>query len=291
MSRAAQPIHPIRVPDETLLRLVDAALAEDVGPGDWTTQWTVADHVRARGRVMARAPGVVAGVHLSAAVFQRLDADLDIAVHREDGDAVQPGETILTATGRARPILTGERVALNFLQRLSGVASLTRRYVDAVAGTGATILDTRKTTPGWRMLEKAAVVAGGGRNHRQGLYDMVLLKENHLAMAGGVAAALAAVRAHNDAGIPVEIEVRSLAELDQALAAGAAHILLDNMDVEEVREASRRAGPHHVLLEVSGGMTPERARMMASAGAQTISVGRLTHSAPALDVSLLLEPG
>jgi nicotinate-nucleotide pyrophosphorylase (carboxylating) len=277
--------------DQAVLALIDAALAEDVGAGDWTTEWTVPPDARARARVIARAPGVVAGVLVTAAVFRRLDPDLDIAVHRRDGDAVQPGEPILAMTGRARSILTAERTALNFLQHLSGVATLTRRYVDSVAGTGAAILDTRKTTPGWRALEKAAVVAGGGRNHRRGLHDMVLLKENHMAMAGGVAAAMDAVRALNSGGIPVEVEVRTLAELDEALDAGANRILLDNMDVDLVREAVRRARARPgVLLEASGGMTPERARFMATAGAHTISVGGLTHSAPALDVSLLLEP-
>jgi len=197
--------------------------------------------------------------------------------------------------GRARPILTGERTALNFLQRLSGVATMTRRFVDAVAGTGATILDTRKTTPSFRLLEKAAVRAGGGGNHRIGLYDMVLIKDNHIAAAGGITAAVRRVREHDRAGLPIEVEVTNLAELDEAIDAGVDRILLDNMDLETMRAAVERVrerageGRPRPLLEASGNITIDRVRAVAETGVDLISVGALTHSAPALDLSLRID--
>jgi len=290
MSRHA---HPLTAED-----LIDRALAEDVGPGDWTTQWTVPPHTRARGRIVAKAEGVIAGVDIAVAVFHRLDPSLSISVEKPDGEAVRPGDIVIRIEGTAHGILTGERTALNFLQRLSGVATLTRQFVDAVAGTGARILDTRKTTPGWRELEKAAVRAGGGSNHRFGLHDMVLIKENHATAAGGLAAAIARVRERNEARLEVEVEAHSLDDVAIALDGGVDRILLDNMDVQtlttavrQVREHAQRTGVAAPRLEASGNMTLQRVAEVARTGVDDISIGALTHSAPALDLSLLLDIG
>lgn len=274
--------------DDEALHLIDLALREDRGPGDWTTQWTVPARVHAEARIVARATGVIAGVDIAAAVFRRLDPRVEIDTHAHDGADVHLGDVVCTIRGPGRPVLTGERVALNFLQRLSGIATLTRSFVRAVEGTGARILDTRKTTPGWRSLEKSAVRAGGGANHRAGLYDMVLLKENHIAMAGGIAQAIALVAEHNHDALPVEVEVRNVDELEQAIHAGAHRILLDNMTVDEMRAAVARAhrAPAPPRLEASGNMTLERVRAVAETGVDDISVGALTHSAVGLDLSL-----
>jgi nicotinate-nucleotide pyrophosphorylase (carboxylating) len=272
--------------------LIRAALDEDVGEADWTTLWTVSEHAEANGRIIARVEGVVAGLDVAAEVFRHLDLRATFTPRAQDGDPVRVGAVVATLQGPARALLSGERTALNFLQRLSGVATMTRRFVDAVAGTHAAIVDTRKTTPGWRLLEKAAVRAGGGSNHRFGLHDMVLVKDNHIAVAGGITAALAAVRARNERGLQVEVEVRSVEELDEALAAYPDRILLDNMALPQLQEAvehARRSAPPRPLLEASGNMTLERVRAVAETGVDLISVGAITHSAPALDLSLLLE--
>lgn len=272
--------------------LIAAALAEDVGPADWTTLWTVPETVSGTARIVAKAAGVIAGTDVAAEVFRRVDSSLEIEVLAEDGREVASGELVMRVRGSARSLLTAERVALNFLQRLSGVATLTRAYVRAVEGTGARILDTRKTTPGARALEKAAVRAGGGENHRFGLHDMVLIKENHIAAAGGIPAAVEAVRGRNAAGLAVEVEVTSLDELDEALAAGVDRVLLDNMAPATMREAVERArarGGGAPELEASGGITLETVRHVAETGVDFVSVGALTHSVPALDLSLLLD--
>jgi nicotinate-nucleotide pyrophosphorylase (carboxylating) len=266
---------------------VKRALAEDVGSGDVTTAATVPEAARARATISQKAPGVVFGLELAEATFTELDAAMVFERLVEEG-RWREGGPVLRIEGSARAILTGERTALNFLQRLSGVATMTARAVSAVEGTGARILDTRKTTPGLRVLEKAAVAAGGGTNHRAGLYDAVLIKENHAALAGGVRAAVR--RALQAApGVPLEVECRTLDEVDEALGAGAKRILLDNMSVAQLRAAvdhvRGRAG-----LEASGGVTLTTLREIASTGVQFISVGALTHSAPALDLSLILEP-
>ena len=274
------------------LALVDAALTEDVGAGDWTTRWTVPAGRAAHARIVAKAAGVVAGLDVARAVFARVEPALRVEARVRDGDEVRPGDVVLEIDGPARGILTAERVALNFLQRLSGVATLTRAYVAAVEGTGTTILDTRKTTPGMRMLEKAAVRAGGGGNHRVGLHDMVLIKENHIAAAGGITAAVEAVRAANERGLRVEVEATTLAEVEEALAAGVDRILLDNMDPPRLRaavEAIRAAGAP-VEAEASGGVSLDTLREIAASGVDFVSVGALTHSAPALDLSLLVDP-
>jgi nicotinate-nucleotide pyrophosphorylase (carboxylating) len=267
--------------------LVAAALAEDVGDGDITTEATVPEPARAQALIRQKAPGVIYGLDPAEATFRTLDPRIRLERLTEEG-AWRDGGPVLRIEGPARAILTGERTALNFLQRLSGVATMTAWCVRAVAGTGAKILDTRKTTPGLRALEKAAVVAGGGTNHRAGLYDAILIKENHAALAGGVGQAVRLAQSRGR-DVPLEVECRSLAEVDEALEAGATWIMLDNMRLEEMCEAVRTVAGR-AKLEASGGVTLERLRDIADTGVDFISVGALTHSAPALDLSLLLEP-
>ncbi len=269
------------------VELVRRALAEDVGDGDVTTRATVPESARAEALITQKVPGVVFGVDVAEATFRELDPTVEIERLCREGEWRERGE-VMRVTGSARAILTGERTALNFLQRLSGVATLTARCVRAVAGTGVRILDTRKTTPGLRTLEKAAVAAGGGTNHRAGLYDAILIKENHAALAGGVGPAVQAARAAAP-GLLLEVECRDLAEVDEALAAGAPRILLDNMSVDQLRAAVAYVAGR-AELEASGGLTLETLRDVAATGLQFISVGALTHSAPALDLSLILHP-
>ena len=278
--------------DEALDHLVRQALQEDVGSGDWTTLWTVPEDLSARARVVAKEPLVVAGLGAARRTFHAVDPELEVRIDTEDGARVDVGARVLGVSGPARAILTAERTALNFLGRLSGIATLTRRFVEAVTGTGARIVDTRKTTPGWRLLEKAAVRAGGGTNHRMGLHDMVLIKENHAAAAGGIGAALDRVRAANHRALRVEVEVRTLEELEEALDHGPDRILLDNMSPELLERAvarCRREDPRP-QLEASGNVTLGTVRAVAEAGVDLVSVGALTHSAPAADFSLLVEP-
>jgi nicotinate-nucleotide pyrophosphorylase (carboxylating) len=271
--------------------LIRAALDEDVGPGDFTSLWTVPAERTVEARLIAKAPGTLAGMEVARATFLAVDPALRLTVHRTDGEGVEVGDEVLRVAGRARSILTAERVSLNFLQRLSGVATVTRRYVDAVAGTRARIIDTRKTTPGLRALEKAAVRAGGGENHRFGLHDMVLIKENHIAAAGGITAAVQAVARQNDRGLRVEVETTNLDEVREAVALRVDRILFDNMPVGLLRDAvavvSDAGAP--IETEASGGVTLETVRGIAETGVDFISVGALTHSAPALDLSLLIE--
>jgi nicotinate-nucleotide pyrophosphorylase (carboxylating) len=270
--------------------LVARALAEDLGSGDVTTEATVPESVRARAVITQKAPGVIFGLDAAQEAFRSLDPDVEFARLVAEGVWRQGGE-VLRIEGRARALLSGERTALNFLQRLSGVATMAARAVQAVQDIEPRpprILDTRKTTPGLRALEKAAVAAGGATNHRAGLYDAILIKENHAALAGGVGAAVASAR-RRAPQLPLEVECRSLAEVDEALAAGAVRILLDNMTLGRLREAVAHVGGR-AELEASGGVTVETLRAVAETGVDFISVGALTHSAPALDLSLLLEP-
>lgn len=266
-------------------RLIDMALEEDLGPGDITTESIVPETLWARAEFIAREEGVVAGLPVAGRVFKRLDLETEFRAEVTEGSAVKAGAVLAVVAGRARTILTGERVALNFVRHLSGIATRTRRLVAAVEGLRAVVLDTRKTTPGLRALEKYAVRAGGGRNHRFGLFDGILIKDNHIRAAGGIKEAVARARARAPHTLKVEVEVQSLDEVEEALAAGADIIMLDNMPVAAMREAVRRIGGR-ALVEASGGITEENIREVAATGVDFISVGALTHSARALDISL-----
>jgi nicotinate-nucleotide pyrophosphorylase (carboxylating) len=274
--------------------LVDLALAEDIGPGDLTSRALVPEGASAAARFVAKGQGVLAGIEAARAVFSKVDPLLAFTALAGDGAFLVPGAEVARVSGGARAILAGERTALNFLQRLSGVATLTRRFVQAVEGTGARIFDTRKTMPGFRRLDKYAVRAGGGRNHRLGLYDQVLVKENHLAAAGGLrpGEAVRKARAGTPPGTVVEVEVETLDEFRDALAAGPDVVMLDDMPPDEIRAALALRGPGgKPEIEVSGGVRLETVRELALLGADRISIGALTHSAPALDVSMKFRAG
>lgn len=278
---------------ESCQRLVRLALEEDLGSGgDLTSAAVIPGDLTGQAVFVARAPGIVAGLPAAGLVFAALDANLKFEERCADGTAVKPGDPLATVTGPMRGLLSGERTALNFLQRLSGVATQTRRYVDAVAGLPARVLDTRKTLPGWRLLEKYAVRQGGGHNHRLGLYDGILIKDNHLAARGqgvrAVAEQAQAWRQRQQRLVPLEIEVDTLQQLDEVLGCRPDIVLLDNMTPEQLREAVRRrnAKAPGVLLEASGGVTLANVRAIAEAGVERISIGALTHSAPALDIAL-----
>jgi nicotinate-nucleotide pyrophosphorylase (carboxylating) len=269
--------------------LVQRALREDVGSGDVTTAATVGEDAAAHALITQKAPGAIYGLALAELTFAQLDSDARFERHVAEGRWREDGGPVLSVDGRARALLTGERTALNFLAHLSGVATMAARAARAVQGTGARVLDTRKTTPGLRALEKAAVLAGGGVSHRMGLYDAILVKENHARLAGGVGLAARAAVAAGEGAAFVELEVETLDELEEALAAGADRLLLDNMGLDEMREAvARTAG--RASLEASGGIDLDTIRGVAETGVDFISVGALTHSAPALDLSLLLDP-
>ena len=275
--------------DDDLRELVRNELLDDVGTGDVTTEATVAEEARARATIVQKAPGAIFGLDAAEAVFAMLDPEVRSERLVEEGLWREDGGPVLTVQGSARTLLTGERTALNFLAHLSGVATMAARAARAVEGTGAKVLDTRKTTPGMRTLEKAAVAAGGGSNHRAGLYDAVLIKENHIAAAGGIAQAVARAReAAPELAGTLEVEVRNPQEIDEALAAGAPRLLLDNMDDAQLRAAVAQVA-HRAELEASGGVTLETLRARAETGVQWVSMGALTHSAPALDLSLILE--
>ena len=278
-------------------RLIDLALEEDLGAnGDLTSQAVIPPDLPGRAALVARAAGVIAGLPAAQQVFAVIDPQLSFETRVPDGSAATPGAVLAVVSGRMRSILAGERTALNFLQRLSGVATQTAHYVATVAGLRCHVLDTRKTTPGWRLLEKYAVRRGGGRNHRMGLGDGVLIKDNHLgALGGGAGAAAEAVRSARDkygSRCPLEVEVDDLAQLDAALAARPDVVLLDNMGPNLLREAVRRrdAAAPGVLLEASGGVTLATLRSIAESGVDRVSVGALTHSAAALDIALDYEP-
>ena len=269
--------------------LIRLALAEDIGPGDVTVRYFVPAEARARAVILAREPGVLAGVALAEAVFRAVDPDITVVVKKSDGDRLEVKDVVLELSGPAGSILTAERTALNFLQRLSGIATQTAAYVKAVAGTGTGILDTRKTTPGWRWLEKAAVRAGGGTNHRTGLYDMAMVKDNHLPKAGGLTGLQAGIGALQAAhpGMKVELEADTVEQVRAFLTLrGVSVILLDNMSLDEMRECVALLQGRGVKLEASGGITLERLPEIAATGVDFISSGALTHSVKALDLSL-----
>ena len=267
-------------------------LAEDIGRGDITTQATVDREIRAQGRFLAKEYLVICGLEIAEAVFLHLDPEVpEIETTYQDGDEVEEGTTFGTLKGFADVLLTGERVALNLIQRMSGIATLTRQYVRAVEGTNALIIDTRKTTPGLRMLEKYAVLVGGGRNNRMGLDDGVLIKDNHIAIAGGVTEAVTAAKKSAGHLHKIEVEITNWAQLREAIQAGADIVLLDNQSPEEAAklvEMSRNLNPN-VLIEASGGMDRDKVRAYAEAGVDLISVGRLTHSARAVDISFKIQ--
>jgi len=277
---------PVLEPD-AYRELVRQALAEDRGKGDATSVATVAKGIRATGTIIAKSDLVVAGLDVAAEAFRQLDPQSVFEVRWGDGSRVQAGEVVAKVRGDAHALLEAERTALNFLQRLSGIATLTAKFVEAARG-GITILDTRKTTPGFRVLEKYAVRCGGGTNHRHRLDDGILIKDNHKRLAGGVAAA--ATRAmEQSGGLPVEVEVETLAELDEVLKTGAPRILLDNFTTYDIREAVARVNGR-AEIEISSGVTLERIPELATTGAQYVSIGALTHSAPAADLSFELVP-
>ena len=274
---------------DELTELARRALAEDVGAGDVTTSATVAADARARALITQKAPGTIFGLDAAEACFALLDPDVRFERLAKEGSWREEGGPVLSIEGAAGALLTGERTALNFLGRLSGIATLAARFVREVEGTGTVVLDTRKTTPGLRALEKAAVVAGGASNHRVGLFDAILIKENHIAAAGGIAQAVARVREVAPVlAATLEVEVRRVEEIDQALAAAAPRLLLDNMSVAELSAAVAHVGGR-AKLEASGNVTLQNIRERAQTGVNFISVGTLTHSAPALDLSLILE--
>jgi nicotinate-nucleotide pyrophosphorylase (carboxylating) len=277
-----------------IYQAVEQALAEDVGRGDITTRSTVRTSARGRGSFLAKQDLVLSGLEVADAVFGAFDVEMQIEASAADGEAIKAGKTFARVVGDAHILLTAERTALNFLQRLSGVATLTKKYVDAVEGTGASIVDTRKTTPGLRILEKYAVTCGGGRNHRMGLDDGVLIKDNHIALAGGITEAVR--RAKEAAGHlhKIEVETATLEQVKEAIRAGADIIMLDNMKPDQVREAAalvRASAPdeRRPLTEASGGITLDNVREYAEAGVDLISVGALTHSAPAVDISFKIK--
>ena len=271
---------------ETLIR---HALSEDIGSGDVTTQAVIPEAARGSARIIAREPLVVAGTQVAHRVFLLVDPSLKVGIPQQDGSDARPGDLLLEMWGSVSAMLMAERTAVNFLQRLSGIATLTRAFVDRVAGTSARIVDTRKTTPGWRLLEKAAVRAGGGCNHRFGLYDGILIKDNHIAAVGGVGPAVAAIRRKIPHTLKIEVEVETLDQLDEAIDVGADAVLLDNMAPSVMVEAVRRADGR-LILEASGGITLDNVKEVAETGVDLISVGALTHSARAVDISMEIDP-
>jgi nicotinate-nucleotide pyrophosphorylase (carboxylating) len=263
--------------------LMQAAIEEDLGRGDVTTEATIAEHVISRARVIAKQEMVLAGMDVFAEVYAALDSAVHLKPSYNDGDLLSAGAVIAVLEGRARSLLAGERVALNFLQRLSGIATLTRQYVEAVRGYNVEIIDTRKTTPGWRLLEKYAVRVGGGKNHRHDLGDGVLIKDNHIVAAGGIKQAVDMARRHSHHLLKIEVEVETLEQVEKALQAGAEVIMLDNMSPAMLAEGVKIIG-RRAVVEASGGVSLESVTAVARTGVDLISVGKLTHSAPAADI-------
>jgi nicotinate-nucleotide pyrophosphorylase (carboxylating) len=278
-------LHPLNPADYR--DIVARALAEDVRDGDITTDATVPPALMARGVFLVKADCVLAGLDVAFETFRQVEPGIQCVANKTDGEACHAGETIAVITGTARALLVGERTALNFLQRLSGIATRAHQFVEA-AGGRIIILDTRKTTPTLRLLEKYAVRAGGASNHRAGLFDAILIKDNHIRLAGGVRAAVERARAYRP-GLPVEVEAETLAQVEEALSIGAETILVDNMTTERIRDAVALAR-HRAKIEISGGVTLERIAELAATGADYVSVGALTHSAPAIDISFEIEP-
>lgn len=271
-----------------MLEAIRNALEEDIGDGDITTVSTIPEDVRIECRLVSKAPGIVAGLDVVRKTFALLDERVEMESNVRDGDEVSPGMVLALLRGPGRAILTGERVALNFLQRMSGIATATRKYVEAVKGTKAVILDTRKTVPGLRLFDKRAVLAGGGKNHRFGLFDMVMIKDNHIAAGGGITNAVHRVRERDERKRPIEVEVKNLRELEEVLSLDVDRVLLDNMTPAEMKEAVLAAGGR-VPLEASGNVSLGTVRAISETGVDFISCGKLTHSVEALDISLLVD--
>lgn len=275
-----------------LLETIRRALAEDIGPGDVTSESILPPEAKMRGHILAKQDGIIAGLDVVEAVYRTLDPEVDFQALVQEGEHVTRGQTLALVSGRARSLLTAERTALNFLGRMSGIATLTRQFVEAVAGTGAVILDTRKTAPGLRLVDKLAVRRGGGQNHRFGLYDMILIKDNHIDLAGSITEAVNRAR-RAAPHLPLEVEARTLEDVREALALGVERILLDNMSLEQMRQAVQLRDEYSAAhpdrprprLEASGNVTLETVRAIAETGVDFISVGALTHSARVLDVS------
>jgi len=276
-------------PTDTWHNLLSLALAEDIGPGDVTSRLTIAADERGRAQIEARQELVICGLPLLGELFRRVEPELHLELLNEDGKSVKSGAPLVRIEGPIRGILSGERTALNFMARLSGVATSTRRYVEAVAGTGVQIVDTRKTLPGWRMLDKYAVATGGGVNHRIGLFDGILLKDNHVASAGGVGRATRLARENAPANLTVQVEVESLEQARDAWENGADLLLLDNRSPEEIRKIAAEA-PERLILEASGGITLANVRAYSECGVHRVSIGALTHSAPGVDLALEMLP-
>jgi len=281
-------IPPALPPQRTWSPLVELAVSEDLGAGDVTTPLVVDASREGSAVIEARQPLVVCGLEIAFAVFRAVDPTIALAARIPDAERAEPGDVLATVTGNLRAILAAERTALNFLMRMCGVATWTRRFVDAVVGTGARIVDTRKTLPGWRSLDKYATAAGGATNHRVGLYDGILLKDNHVAIAGGVGLAVKTALASAPAHLRICVEVESEAQAIEAVEAGADYLLLDNRTLDEIRSIATRLADR-VQLEVSGGVRLDNVREIAETGVHRISIGALTHSAPAADVALEIE--
>jgi nicotinate-nucleotide pyrophosphorylase (carboxylating) len=272
----------------TTSQLIDMALAEDIGPGDITTDYLIGPDLEGSGYIVAKESAVIAGLGIVREVFHKLDPSVRVTPEIEDGDRVAVGTRILSVAGSLRTLLTGERTALNFLQRLSGIATHVRTFADAMAGSNARLVDTRKTTPGWRVLEKYAVRVGGAHNHRTGLYDGVLIKDNHIAACGGIRKAVEGLRTGTSHLVKIEVETTTLDEVKEALEADADIIMLDNMDIPMIEEAVAVIDGR-ALVEVSGNVTLETVRKLADTGIDIISAGALTHSAPNVDLSMRIE--
>jgi len=269
--------------------LIDMALKEDIVSGDITTENLVDADLNGKGIMIAKEPMLIAGLNIAEQVFQHLQPDVEFRSSHSDGDTVQTGDVVLEIHGRLRTLLIGERTALNFLQRLSGIASNVRAYADVLAGKNVRLVDTRKTTPGWRCLEKYAVRVGGGHNHRMGLYDGVLIKDNHIAVSGGITRAVERIRQKGSHLLKIEVETTTPEEVAEALEAGADIIMLDNMSVEQIRKAVSVINGK-AQVEVSGNVTLDRLPALADTGVDIISVGALTHSARSMDISMKIEP-
>ncbi|MCK6617361.1 MAG: carboxylating nicotinate-nucleotide diphosphorylase [Cyclobacteriaceae bacterium] len=282
-------MRPPYITEQFLAQFVQAALAEDVGNGDHSTLAAVDAGKQTTARLLIKEPGILAGVDVAKEIFSRYDSSLSLTMLHQDGDRVQPGDIAFTVSGRARSILTTERLVLNCMQRMSGIATATRKLADSIEGTHARVLDTRKTTPNFRLLEKWAVTIGGGHNHRIGLYDMVMLKDNHIDMAGGVGEAINRAKTYlraRNLNLKIEVEVRNLDEVKQVLASGGVDIImLDNMSIADMKQAVSLVNGQ-CLTEASGGITEQSIRAVAACGVDFISVGSLTHSAKSLDMSL-----